>query len=170
MSSITMKTTNKILIWPIFRACTVLGKKKTFPERVLAFLKGLLFSSRFQVRQTGQSPRPAACRLPDVTRFLARHSGSPACTPFACSHPAQQPRTGATTVTGVWDVCAEEPTAFLCCLPLTRPLLVLLGLVIRLFDLQVVLLDHMRQPRTVPFFYQLYVVIFLLLFKTLRLF
>lgn len=121
MSSITMKTTNKILIWSIFRACTVLGKKKKkFPERVLAFLKGLLFSSRLQVRQMGQSPRPAACRLPDVTRFLACHSGSPACTPFACSRPAQQPRTWAVTIAGVWDVCSEEPTAFLCCLPLTR--------------------------------------------------
>ena len=62
MPFVTMKA-KKMLTWVTFRAFTVSGKKKTFPESGLAFWKGLLFY--FQGFKLGRRADawPAAAKL-----------------------------------------------------------------------------------------------------------
>lgn len=155
MASITMKTTNKILIWLIFRASTVPGKKKkkTFRERVLAFLRGLLFS-KLRVRQSGRSSRPASHPAAAVTGVGPSPASPASCTctvsltwllrrllpppgSLPCLHPrglwhstAGQPR-----ATGGGGAAPRSPPPLFVSFPRHPQLWVLSGVVIRLFYL-----------------------------------
>lgn len=115
MSFITMKTTHKILIWPV---SAVLGKKKRFQKA----------SSRLSssAGQRGWSPRPASG---PVTRVCSRRphlcAGAPRAASWPppvtrrlrsepeCSSPGPWPGQA-----GVWDALLA---AFLCSLPVTQP-------------------------------------------------